>query len=70
MCAKEVSDLNFYEAVIGKISTFQEIATNFIIHKNLNFSSIIEILLPYTFNGSSIRGILFFNFASCESLRY
>ena len=29
MCEKELSDSDFYQAVIGKISIFQEIAPNF-----------------------------------------
>ena len=42
--------------------------------KNRNFSGIIvifldQLLLPYKIHGSSMRGILFFDFASCEPLK-
>ena len=43
------------------------------IHKNRYLSNIIvmfldQLLLPYKFQESSMRGRLFFNFASCEPL--
>ena len=62
MYAKEFSDSNIKQAVIGKILFFQEITPNF------TFTRIV-ILLPYQFHGSSMTGILFYNFASCEPLR-
>ena len=37
ICAKGFLDLNFNEAVIGKMSNLQEIAQILHIHKNLNF---------------------------------
>ena len=44
------------------------------IHKNHTFFKyncdfLDQLLLPYTFHGSSMKGILFFNFASCETLK-
>ena len=43
--------------------------------KNCNFFKyncilLDQLLLPCTFHGSSLRGMLFFNFASCELLKY
>ena len=51
ICAKEFSDSNFNEAVIGKISIFQEIASDW------NFLD--QLLLLYKFHSSSKRGISF-----------
>ena len=36
-CAKELSDLNFNQAVIGKISIFKKLPQISHFHKNLNF---------------------------------
>ena len=52
---------------------FQEIAPNIRYSQNRNFfkyncNSLDQLLLPYEFHGSSMRGILFFSFASCEPL--
>ena len=65
MCAKEFSNSNFNERVIGKVSIFQEIAKISHIHKNLiflkyNWQLIDQLHLLYKFHGSSMRGILFF----------
>ena len=73
MCEKEFSDSNFDLEVIGKISIFQEIAPNFTYLEisqffKHNYNFLDQLLLPYNFHGSSMRGILFFNFASCELL--
>ena len=67
-CAKEFS-------VIGKILIFQEIAPNFTYsQKNVtflkyNWNCLDQLLLPYKFHVISLRGIRFFNFASCELLK-
>ena len=75
MYAQEFTVSNFIQAVIGKISIFQEIAPNSIYSQklqfpNYNWNFLDQLLLPYKFHGSSMRGILFFffNFASCEPL--
>ena len=41
------------------------------IHKDFkyNWNFLEQLLLPYKFHGSRMGGILFFNFASCESLK-
>ena len=75
MCAKELSDSNFNQAVIGKILSFKEIDPNFTYSQKLlffkyNLNFLDQLLLPYKLHGSSITGILFSNFASCESLKY
>ena len=46
ICAKGFLDLNFNLAVIDKISNFHEIAQISYIHKNCNFSSILEKYRP------------------------
>ena len=71
-CTKETLDSNFNEGVINKISNFQEITPNFTYKRVIfkyGWNFLDQLLLPYKFNGSGMRGIHFFNFASCESLR-
>ena len=73
ICAKEFSVSNFKQAVFCQISIFQESDLNFTYsQKNFNFLSIIEIFLEkknyiYLYD-SSMREIVFFNFASGEPL--
>ena len=58
-------------AVIGTISIFSRNWPNFKnSQKFLQYKWVFsdQILLPYKFHGSSMRGILFFNFASSEPL--
>ena len=73
-CAKEVLDSNFNEAVVDKISIFQEITTNSTYsHKSYFFKHVCnfldQLLHPYKFHGRDMSGILFFIFASCEPLK-
>ena len=72
-CAKEFLNSNFNEAVIDKISIFNEIAPNSTyLHKSSFFkhicNSFAQLLYPCKFNGRDMSGILFFIFASCEPL--
>ena len=67
MCEKEFLELLENIEFSNKCPKFH------IFTKNGKFSRILgifrpTILIPYKFHGSSIRGILFFNFASCELL--
>ena len=53
ICAKRISDSNFNEAVIDKISNFQEIAPYFTYSQKslflkLNWNFLDQVLLPYT----------------------
>ena len=72
MCAKEFSDTNFLiKQLLAKYRFFKKLPKILPIHKCCNFKTIIgcfiEQLLPlYIFNGSSMRGIFFSNFVSCE----
>ena len=59
ICAKGFLDSSFNEAVIDKISNFQEIAPNFTYSQKLYFFTynwifLDQPLLPYTFQGSSM----------------
>ena len=70
ICAKELYDLNFNQAVIYKISNFNEIAPN--LTYTYNWNLLDQLLLSYKFHGRDMSGIyLFFFFsifASCELL--
>ena len=68
ICAKGFLDSNFNQAVINKISHFNEITLNFTHSQKSyflkhNWSLIDQLLLPYKFYGS---GVYFFVFARCE----
>ena len=59
--------------LLAKYRFFKKLPEISHIQKNRKFSSIIvisldQLLLPYKFYGGSMKGILFFNFASCEPL--
>ena len=59
VCAKGFLDSNFNEAVIDKISVFQEIAPNFTyLQKSqffkYNWNFLDQLLLPYKFYGRSM----------------
>ena len=56
ICAKGFLDLNFIQAVIDKISFFQQIAQNFTYSQNsyflkYNWNFLDQLLLPYKFYG-------------------
>ena len=73
ICAKELLDSNFNEAVICKISIFNEIDPNFTYSQKLyffkyNWNFLDQPLLPYKFHGSDMWGMYFFIFANCEPL--
>ena len=71
ICAKELLDSNFNEAVIYKMSNFKEITqiSHTCIHKDHNFLQ-LELLrqpiLPYRFHCMNMQGTYLFIFASCE----
>ena len=72
--AKGCLDSNFNQAVIDKISNFQEIAPrltysqkSYIFKYDCNFLD--QLILPYEFYGRGMLGIYFFIFASCEPLK-
>ena len=74
-CAKIVLDSNFNKAVIDKISNFHEIAPNSTYSQKSYFFKyncifLDQLLHPYKFHSRDMSVILFFIFASCESLRY
>ena len=60
ICAKELLDSNFYEAVIDKILNFNEIALSFTHSKKLcfffkyNWNFLDQLLLPYKFHGRHV----------------
>ena len=71
ICAKELLDSNFNEAVTYKISNLLKIAPNFTYpQKSLflkyNWNFLDQPLFPYKFYGWDMRGIYFLIFASCE----
>ena len=73
LCAKGFLDSDFNEAVFDKKANFQEIASNLTYSQTFYFLKYDwkltdQLLLPYKFNGSDVRGIYFFIFASCEPL--
>ena len=76
-CVQKNSQIRtFIQGLLAKYQFFfQEIAPIFhiiaqILFSKYNWQLIDQLYLPYKFRGSSMRGILFFNFASWKSLRY
>ena len=67
MCAKELSDSIFHEAVIGKTSNLTNSQKKKYFFK-YNWTFLDRLLLPYKFHGNSMTGILVFNFARSEPL--
>ena len=74
MCEKEFLDSNFelmnYWQNIdlsGNLPQILHIYKSLFFNYNCNFLD--QLLLPCKFLGSSMRGILFFNFAICEPLK-
>ena len=66
-------DSNFNEAVIDKLTNFQEIAPNFTYsQKSLflkyNWNFVDQLLLPHKCYGRDMQGMHFFIFATCEPL--
>ena len=71
--AKVILESNFNQAVISKISIFDEIASSFTYSQKLlyfkhNWRLIDQQLLLYQLYGRGILGISFFIFASCDPL--
>ena len=60
ICAKELYDLNFNQAVIYKISNFNKIAPNLTYKYNWNLLD--QLFLSYKFHGRDMSGIYFFFF--------
>ena len=56
--ASRRSDLKAYSLISNKWS------------RGVHIVFFYQLLLPYTFHGSSLRGILLFNFAICKSLNF
>ena len=73
MSKRTVLNSNFNQAVICKISIFNEIALNFTYSQKsqffkYNWKFLDQPLLPYKFHGSDMSGMYFLIFASCEPL--
>ena len=76
MCEKEFADSNFKLKSYWQNIDFSSncpkfhIFTKIVIFFKYNCNVLDQLLVPYKFHGSSMRGILFFNFASSEPLTF
>ena len=67
ICVQENSQIRtIFKHLLAKYRLFKEIPQKF---SSMLIVFLDQLLLPYKFYGNSMRGILFFNFASCESLK-
>ena len=75
MCKKILTFKFYWSSYWQNIDFLKKLPQIPHIHKNCNFLKcnwkfLDQLLHPYKFHYGSVRGILFFNFASCESLTH